>query len=163
LAAQAAQRGEVRDLRRYAEELLARQAKEADSSGAKADRPSTLVAGYHCPVDLAAPFPGQTAASARALGLAVAQTEPLPQAGPLFEYVAARADQADFSDIGTEREGALRAEALVDEVGFPSDLAAPIKVLVGQFVRNPFVNSGGARYLPRFVRETVLIEDFPEG
>jgi len=29
-------------------------------------------------------------------------------------------------------------------------------------LRNPFINSGGARYLLRFAGETVLLEDFPE-
>jgi ankyrin repeat protein len=29
-------------------------------------------------------------------------------------------------------------------------------------VRNPFINSGGARYRPAFAAEAVLIEDFPE-
>ena len=56
----------------------------------------------------------------------------------------------------------MRAEAVVDEVGLPKEVSGPLKVLVGQFLRNPFVNSGGARYLPVFSAEAVLIEDFPE-
>src|SRR5262249_5332773 len=52
--------------------------------------------------------------------------------------------------------------AVVDEGGFPADVSGALKTLVGQFLRNPFVNSGGARYLPSFLPETVLIEDFPE-
>jgi hypothetical protein len=56
----------------------------------------------------------------------------------------------------------MRTAAAVDAVGFPKDVAEPVKVLVGQFLRNPFVNSGGARYLPLFSAEEVLIEDFAE-
>ena len=56
----------------------------------------------------------------------------------------------------------MRTAAVVDEAGFPKDVSEPVKVLVGQFLRNPFVNSGGARYLPQFNAEDVLIEDFAE-
>jgi hypothetical protein len=63
----------------------------------------------------------------------------------------------------TEHERTMRAAAVVDQVGFPADLSEPVKVLVGQFRRNPFINSGGARYLPLLGAETVLIEDFEEG
>ena len=164
LAAQAAQQGDTAQLRRYAQELLARQAKEATAAAAKADTPGGAAARatYRCPVDLAVPFGDQVAQRATALGLAVARTEPLPQAAPLFEYVIARVWQPDLTGAETEREGTMRAEAVVDEMGFPPDVSGPVKVLVGQFLRNPFVNSGGARYLPLFSAETVLIEDFPE-
>jgi hypothetical protein len=56
----------------------------------------------------------------------------------------------------------MRVESAVDEAGIPADVSGAVKVLVGQFLRNPFVNSGGARYLPRFNAEAVLVEDFPE-
>lgn len=63
----------------------------------------------------------------------------------------------------SEHEGAMKIAALVDASAWPKDVAEHIKVLVGQFVRNVFINSGGARYRPTFVAETALIEDFPEG
>ena len=56
----------------------------------------------------------------------------------------------------------MRAEAMVDESGFPSEMSGPLKELVGQFLQNPFINSGGARYIPPFSAEAVLVEDFPE-
>ena len=119
-------------------------------------------ATYRCPIDLSVPFSDEVERRARALGLAVARTEPMPQAAPLFDYVIARIWQPDLSGGETEREGTMRAEAVVDEVGLPKEVSGPMKVLVGQFLRNPFVNSGGARYLPPFSAEAVLIEDFPE-
>jgi hypothetical protein len=56
----------------------------------------------------------------------------------------------------------MRTEAAVDQAGFPKEVSEPVKVLIGQFLRNLFANSGGARYLPRLSAEEVLIEDFPE-
>ena len=164
LAVQAAQQGDMAQLRRYARELLARQATEAASATPKSNTPAAAVerAAYRCPVDLAVPFSDEVAQRARALGLAVARTEPLAQAAPLFDYVIARVWQPDVSGAETEREGTMRAAAVVDELGFPKEVSEPVKVLVGQFLRTPFVNSAGARYLPVFNAEEVLIEDFPE-
>jgi len=164
LAVQAAQQGDMAQLRRYAQELAARQAKEAASPSPKADTQTASVgsATYQCPVDLTVPFSDDVTQRARALGFAAARTEPLQQNAPLLDYVAARMWQPNLGEAETEKEGTMRADAVVDEVGLPPELSQPVKVLVGQFLRNPFINSGGARYLVRFAGETVLIEDFPE-
>ncbi|MCX5737523.1 MAG: tetratricopeptide repeat protein, partial [Proteobacteria bacterium] len=77
-------------------------------------------------------------------------------------FEAAERAGENLDDFREERDGMMRAEALVEEIGFPAEVVGPLKVLVGQFLRNLFVNSGGARYLPQFSAETVLIEDFPE-
>jgi hypothetical protein len=95
------------------------------------------------------------------MGLAVARTEPAAEAASLFDFVAARIWQPDIAEH-TQNEGTLRANAAVDELGLPADVAQNIKVLVAQFLTNPFVNSGGARFFPRFSAETVLLEDFAE-
>jgi hypothetical protein len=92
----------------------------------------------------------------------VARAEPPPQSGVLFDYVTAHIWQPRPSDANVANEGTIRAQALVDESGFPSDLSGPLKDLVGQPLLNPFINSGGARYIPPFSAETVLVEDFPE-
>ena len=56
----------------------------------------------------------------------------------------------------------LRSQALA-EVNLPEQiLTEDVKVLVGQFVQQIFVNSGGARYLPPLSAERTLIEDFAE-
>ncbi len=120
-------------------------------------------ASYQCPQDLAVPFSADVAQRAKALGLTVARTEPLKEAVPLFDYVVARVWQPDLSGSETEQEGAMRTEAVVDEAGLPKEVSQPVKVLIGQFLRNPFINSGGARYLPLFNVEEVLLEDFAEG
>ena len=168
LAAEAAQRGDVAALRGYAQEILAQQAAAKESprreSAPEAQRPEPAPTGTaeSCPVDLGAPFPADLAARAHALGFAVARTEPLAQAAPLFDYVASHMRQRSIEELESEHEGAIKIEALVDENAWPAGVAEHVKVLVGQFVRNVFVNSGGARYRPTFAAESVLIEDFPE-
>ncbi len=166
LAVQAAQKGDMSLLRRYAQELAARQAKEkeAAAAGPKSETQPAAVARstQQCPVDLAVPFSDDVVQRAKALGFAAARTEPLPQNAPLLDYVTARIWQPNLAETETEKEGAMRAEAVVDEVGFPPEVSQHVKVLVGQFLRNPFVNSGGGRYQPQFMAEVGLIEDFPE-
>lgn len=164
LAAQAAQQGDMARLRQYAQELSARQGKEAEGAGAKPEQPAAAAnrTAYQCPVNLAQPFSDDVTQRARAIGLAVARTEPLKQAAPLFDYVLTHIWHPDFSGSESEQEGTMRTEAVVDEAGLPKEVSEPVKILVGQFLRNPFANSGGARYLPLFAVEEVLIEDFPE-
>lgn len=165
LAYDAAQRGEVGELQRLAEEIL--KAKEAEAAAkpaaTKEDTPAAAApAAEACPVDLGVPFSDDVIAAARSLGFAAARTEPLPDAAPLFDYVAARTGQLVQSDADSERDGAMKIEALVDKGAWPAGVSEHLKTLVAQYVRHAFVSSGGARYRPAFVAESVLIEDFPE-
>jgi hypothetical protein len=41
-------------------------------------------------------------------------------------------------------------------------MAEPLKETLDLLMLHPFINSAGMRYLPRFVPELVLVEDFPE-
>jgi len=162
LAVQAAQQGDTSQLRLYAQELSARQAKEAASAGPNSHTQTAATAAYHYPVDLSAPFSDEVAQRARALGLVVARAEPPPQSAPLFDFVTTGIWQANVSDTEATHEGIVRAEAMVDTSGFPPEMSGPLKDLVGALLQNPFINSGGARYIPPFSAEAVLIEDFPE-
>jgi len=56
----------------------------------------------------------------------------------------------------------MKIEALVEQHPWPPDVSEHVKLLVSQFVRQAFINSGGARYRPAFAAESVLIEDFSE-
>ena len=162
LAVQAAQLGDLAQLRRHAQELAARRAKEAAAAPGAGAAPTPTVSLVPCPVDLAAPFPESAVERARALGLAASRTELLPNGVRLIEFVATRIWQAQLANGETEREGVVRAHAAVDDAGFPSEVTGPLKVLVGQFLQNAFVNSGGARHLPLLGAESALVEDFPE-
>lgn len=162
LAAQAAQRGDIAQLRVYAQEILELARTAPPPAVEQAAAKSTVAASaYRCPVDLAAPFPGDAAARGEKLGLVVARTEPAAEVASLMDFVAARIWQPDVVE-NAQNEGTLRTNAAVDELGLPEDVAQNIKVLVAQFLTNPFVNSGGARFFPRFGAETVLLEAFPE-
>jgi len=161
LAMQAAEKGDMAQLRRYAQQLEARQAEGAATADSKSDT-SQPGAVYKSMVDLSAPFAADVVRQASALGLSVARAEPPPQSGVLSDYVTGRIWQPSLSDTHVANEGVVRAQSLVDESGFPSELSGPLKDLVGQFLLNPFINSGGARYIPPFSTETVLVEDFPE-
>lgn len=164
LAAQAAHQGDIAQVRRYAQELLARRAAAAQTAQTSTvAAPAALDrAMYQCPVDLAAPLPPAAAERAAALGLVPVLAAPLPEGGQLIDYVATRIWQPMPAAGESEREGAMRIAAVVEEAGLPPALSEPVKVLVGQFLRNPFVNSGGARFLPQLGAESVLIEDFAE-
>ncbi len=165
LAYEAAQRGEVGELQRLAEEILkAKEAEAAVKPAAKKEEAPTAPAPTAdvCPVDLGVPFSDEVTNAAKGLGLAAARTEPLPEAAPLFDYVSARTSQLVTADADSERDGAMKIEALVDKGAWPAGVADHLKVLVAQYVRHAFVSSGGARYRPAFVAESVLIEDFPE-
>lgn len=163
LAYEAAQRGEVGELQRLAAAILNAKAADAAAQPAKKDYgASPMAATDACPVDLGVPFSDAVVAAARGLGLAAARTEPLPEAAPLFDYVAARIGQLASSDTDSERDGAMKIEALVDQSAWPAGVSEHLKTLVAQYVRHAFVSSGGARYRPAFVAESVLIEDFPE-
>jgi hypothetical protein len=162
LAFEASQRGDVAELQRLAQEILTQKAASATPVARIPDEappPATMEA---CPVDLGAGFADDVTARAQKLGLAVAKTAPVPEAGPLFEYVAARMGQVAQPDAENERDGAMRIDALVDQAAWPANVAEHVKTLVGQYVRHVFVSSGGARYRPAFTAETVLIEDFAE-
>jgi len=161
LAMQAAEQGNMTQLRGYAQQLSAWQAASAPAADPKSDT-SPAMTRAACPVDLSAPFTDEVVRRARGLGLSVARAEPPPQSEVLFDYVTTQLWQPTLSDTDVANEGTIRAQALVDESGFPSELSGPLKDLVGQFLLNPFINSGGARYIPPFSAETVLVEDFPE-
>ncbi len=44
----------------------------------------------------------------------------------------------------------------------PPSIPEPLKETLDLLMLHPFINSAGMRYLPRFVPEHVLVEDFPE-
>lgn len=172
LAAQAAQQGDMAQLRRVAQELMTRRARQAQEEKAAGGRGETSAATpaaaadrstYACPIDLAAPFPAEAVARGEALGLVAATAAPLPEATRLIDYVQAQVWQPAITGPENEREGAMRIAAVVGESGLPAALSAPAQELVAQFLRNPFINSGGARYVPQIAGESVLIEAFAEG
>ncbi len=159
LAMEAAERGDVATLERLAKEL-----RDWKESGAATTSASALamLSRYECPVDLSVPFPPETIERARELGLVDARTAPFAELTKVREAIYTYVDQPVPSNPDMEREGVLRARAQA-ELKLPAGLdTEEPRALLGQFIQQIFVNSGGARYLPPLAAETVLLEDFAE-
>jgi hypothetical protein len=166
---EAAERGDTEAMARLATELRTRQAKAAAAPGPAASGPAAaaaipggLGAVQRCPVDLAAPLPADAERRAAALGLTAMRAAPLPAAQPIFDFIAAHIHRARPADAEAQRDGAARVTAIGGELGWPSEVSESVRALLDQFLRQTFINSGGARYVPPFGAESILIEDFPE-
>lgn len=159
-AMEAAERGDAAALQRLAKEL--RDWKEERAGAAATASSPVVLSRYECPIDLSVPFPPQVIDRASALGLAEARTAPFAELAKVREVLYAYLDQPIPANPEMEREGVMRARALAENE-LPAELdAEEPRVLAGQFIQQIFINSGGARYLPPLIPETVLLEDFPE-
>ena len=159
LAVEAAEKGDTAALQRLAKEL--RDWKESGTATASTSA-ATVMTRYECPVDLAAPFAPDVISRARELGLAEAETAPVAEIAAAREAIYTHVWQPSPANPDMEREGVLRAQAEA-EVKLPEqNVTEDLKVLAGQFLKQIFINSGGARYLPPLSAERTLIEDFAE-
>lgn len=162
---EAVERGDTEALARYARELRNRQ-EQGPAQPAAAQTPGEAApvgsVGLRCPVDLAAPLPAGSAERGAALGLAAVRAEPLGAAQPIVAFVTAQIHRARPADGDAQREGAAHVASLGGELGWPPEASQAARDLVDQFLRQTFVNSGGARYVPPFGAESILVEDFPE-
>ena len=159
LAMEAAEKGDAAALERLAKEL--RDWKESGTATASTSA-SIVMTRHKCPVDLAVPFAQDVITRARELGLVEAHTEPSSELAAALEAIYTHVWQPTPSNPEMEREGVLRTQAQA-ELKLPEQIVTEdLKVLAGQFVRQIFINSGGARYLPPLSAERTLIEDFAE-
>ena len=159
LAVEAAEKGDTATLQRLAKEL--RDWKESGTATVSASA-SAVMTRYECPVDLAVPFAADVVARGAELGLAETHTAPFAEIAAAREAIYTHVWQPSPSNPDMEREGVLRSQALA-EVNLPEQIVTEdVRVLAGQFIRQIFINSGGARYLPPISAERTLIEDFAE-
>jgi hypothetical protein len=159
LAMEAAERGDIAALQLLAKEL--QDWKETEVAATSGSAP-VMLSRYECPVDLSAPFPPQVIERARDLGLVDAHTAPFAELAKVREAIYSHIDQPIPSNPDMEKEGVLRSRAQA-ELGLPAEFdSEQSRDLAGQFIQQIFLNSGGARYLPPFAAETVLLEDFAE-
>ena len=158
LALAAAERGDIATI-----ESVGRELRDYKDENEKNSASSSVVKSrYECPLNLERPFPTQAGARARELGLMEVQAPALSEVSGAVEVIYAHAWDPIPTNPELEREGVLRTEVLAESKVPAQFVTEEYKVLAGQFIQQIFINSGGARYLPRISAETALVEDFPE-
>jgi hypothetical protein len=157
----AAAAGDVTRLQTLADEILAA---EAAGSAAEKGAPGASAAAVAVPEEIQQPFDAAAVEKARALGFAHVEIRPqsAATAQKIAEFARTHQWRTSGSAAETAREGAVRLNELMREVEVPADMTEPASTVILMFAINPFINSGGARYLVHFGSECVLVEDFPE-
>jgi hypothetical protein len=158
LALEAAERGDIATIERVGREL--RDYKDENEKNSASS--SVVKSRYECPLNLERPFAAQASARARELGLTEVQASALSEVSGAVEVMYAHAWDPMPGTPELEHEGVLRTEVLAESKVPAQFVTEDYKVLAGQFIQQIFINSGGARYLPRISAETALVEDFPE-
>jgi hypothetical protein len=158
LALEAAERGDIATIESVGREL--RDYKDEGESNTAAS--SAVKSRYECPLKLETSFPAEAIARARELGLVEVQAPALSEVSGAVEVIYAHAWDPIPTTPELEHEGVLRTKVLAESKVPAQFVTEDYKVLAGQFIQQIFINSGGARYLPRISAETVLVEDFPE-
>jgi len=107
---------------------------------------------------LGQPLPSEAVERARDLGLAARERPADPAQA---EALARAAWRPCFLVEEATQEGGRRFSHLLESLA-GRDITAAGRDLLHFFVKHPFVNSAGVRYLPPFEQEVALVEDFSE-
>ena len=111
------------------------------------------------PDALVAPFPAAAVERARALGL---MPETLPSSPSLNAYLGCCcADRVTFP-VAPLSETHRRADTCTCGHACPPDVRPSLRESLDLVLLHPFMSSAGARYLPWFGSEAILVETFPE-
>jgi hypothetical protein len=165
----AAEKGDLEQLNRLAGEMVKASAKPQGDQPAGGPRPATPGRRSMASPALAEPFPASARESASALGLAHVELTPqiptLRQA--LSEFLDWYTWHPSFPVAELAKEGSIHLRPLLKEalkdVPEAAELTEPLVEVAAQFSLHPYVNGGGARYLPILAdNEFILVEDFPE-
>jgi hypothetical protein len=159
LALEAAERGDIAAVQSLAKEL--QHNKDEDGKDSFRSEPSAK-SRYACPVSLESPFPIEASARAREIGFVETHVPALPEVSAAVEVIHSHAWDPIPSTPELEHEGVLRTEVLAESKVPAQFITEEFKILAEQFIQQIFINSGGARYLPRISAETALVEDFAE-
>jgi hypothetical protein len=165
----AAAKGDLEQLNRLAGEMLKASAKPQSAQPIGGPRQATPTRRSATFPTLAQPFPAAVRESARALGFA--HVEMTPQIPTLRKTLSEFLDwytwHPSFPVQELAKEGSMHLRPLLKEalkdVPEAAEVTEPLVEVAAQFSLHPYVNGGGARYLPILAdTECVLIEDFPE-
>jgi hypothetical protein len=104
-------------------------------------------------------FSEKTLSAARRFKLVPARVESSREFGDYLQCCCAwQAKNPDRPLIEAEK----RIEGCTCGHPCPPSMPEPLRETLDLLMLHPFINSAGVRYLPRFVPELVLVEDFPE-
>jgi len=159
LALQAAERGDIAAVQSLAKEL--QHYKDEHQKDSFRSEPLAK-SRYACPVSLESPFPAEVSARAREIGFVETHVPALPEVSAAVQVIHSHAWDPIPSTPELEHEGVLRTEVLAESKVPTQFITEEFKILAQQFIQQIFINSGGARYLPRIAAETALVEDFTE-
>ncbi len=158
LALEAAERGDIATI-----ESVGRELRDYKDEGERNTTASSAVKSrYECPLKLENSFPAEAIARARELCLVQVQTPALLEISAAVEVIHSHAWDPTPSTPELEHQGVLRTEVLAESKVPAQFITEEFKILAKQFIQQIFINSGGARYLPRISAETALVEDFAE-
>jgi hypothetical protein len=158
-ALQAIQLRDLLRLHRLAERMT--ESVPTEDQVARKQRPEE--AAQRCRVDLARPLPATGVQRARDLGFGVFDLPgPRPQLQSLVDFMYRHARQPIFHPGADRHERVMQLYAVVQSTQASALTAQVFREFVELFIHHSYVNSGGARYLPPAVPETMLVEDFPE-
>jgi hypothetical protein len=148
-ARQALKAGDMKRLAALADVLTAVGTAGGSSSPHAANVASAPAEGEPGPELQPVAYSSETLARARHLGLGLRRLEPWIELASLRRYA--------WTPLSDERGNSRAAE-----VPLPSGSPEGLRDGLAVFMIHPLVNSGGARYLPSFVAEDVLVEEFPD-
>jgi hypothetical protein len=147
-AAQALKAGDMRRLERLADVLMGAVTPRTSESAHGATAGATP-RPEETRQDVLVSYASDTVTRARKLGLAPRHLESRVDLASLRQYAwNPLSDESGHVDI--------------KQVPLPSSSPEGLRDRVEMLMIHPFVNSGGARHLPKFVAEDVLVEDFPD-
>ena len=162
-AAEAAEKGNVDELQRIAQEML-KGRPSAKSAGAVTDQRTAAERSIAFPPQLAERFPADVVERARRFGLAEMDMKfQLPSLPQLAQETFERYGWRPSFSAEVTREGELYLRPLLEQAKFPQEIVEPLLEAAMLFALHPFVNSSGIRYFPLFPdSEAALVEDFAE-
>ena len=162
-AAEAAEKGNVDELQRIAQEML-KARPSANSAGAVTDQRTAAERRIAYPPQLAERFPADVVERGRRFGLAEMDMKfQLPSLPQLAQETFERYGWRPSFPAEVAREGELYLRPLLEQAKFPQEIVEPLLEAAMMFALHPFVNSSGIRYFPLFPdSEAALVEDFAE-
>ena len=151
-AQEALEKGNFEELEALAENLM-REAPVATGAGPSRRLVQNLS-------DLRYEFSPATVEKARRLGLAAVRVAPGAAALKVTPELFADYSLYFWHPTFVEHPGLL--DGSPGSVPLPTDTPSALKERIELFVLHPFINSGGARFLPTLVEEDLLVEDFDD-